>query len=182
MNEKEKYLWKLVAILAINLLLLVAVSAVGAEAVRLGDSGERVARIQHELSKRKLTESKTDGVFDLETRRGIMSFQSQEGIGKSGEADCATLLALGLDTRCSDCFSLHTELLARCIQLSGCLTYPEMLRKGTEILEETCGVPTLGDYIARNYPDFFRKSNEPSSDAYNAAVQVMRKAVFYADK
>ena len=178
MNEKTRYLWKLVTVLAVNLMLLAAVLLAEAEAARLGDSGERVALIQHELEKRKFFNGAVNGVFDIETRKGISSFQSLSGFEKSGEADYRTLSALGLDSRYSDCFSLQTELLARCVQLSGCLTFPEMLAKGAEILEKTGGASTLGDYITRNYPDFLKKSREPSDEAYNAALQVIKGAAF----
>lgn len=176
MNEKTKKLWKLAAFLAVNFALLIIVSAFSAEGSRLGDSGERIAQIQNELRKRNLCDGEINGVFDFETRRGISEIQSSAGKEKSGEADYETLCALGLGTRCSECFSARTELLARCIQLSGCRTIPEMLEKGSEILAETDGAKTLGKYISENHPDFAGRSTEPSADAYNAAIQLIRAA------
>lgn len=175
MNEKSKKMWQLVAILAINFVLLVVLYAFKAEAVRLGDSGERVAQIQLELKRKKLMSGEADGLFDFATRKAVSEFQRHSGIEKSGEADYKTLRALGMDSLYSDCFSLRTELLARCIQLSGCRTYPEMLKKADEILGETDGVQTLGKYISREFPDFSKNSNEPSVDAYNAALHAIRR-------
>lgn len=176
MNEKNKKLWQLVAILAVNLALLALVSFRSAEAMRLGSSGERIAEIQRELHRRNLFSGSINGFFDLETRRSISDFQSLSGIEKNGEADFKTLSALGLDSHYSDCFSAPTELLARCIQLSGCRSYPEMLKKGTEILDKTDSAFTLGKYISENHSDFSEFTDEPSADAYNAAVQAIRKA------
>ncbi|MBQ2903221.1 MAG: peptidoglycan-binding protein [Clostridia bacterium] len=174
MNEKTRYLWKLVAILAVNFALLIVISLTEAQAVRLGDSGERAAQIRRELRERKIIDGEINGVFDMETRKGISDFQLSAGLERSGEADFETLCALGLDSRCSECFSVQTELLARCIMLSGCRTYPEMLGSAAEILRKTRGAKTLGRYISENYPYFFKKTETPSDDAYNAAVQSVK--------
>ncbi len=179
MNEKSKKLWQIVAILAVNLALLAVVSVFNAKAIRLGNNGERVAEIQRELQRKNIFCGRINGFFDFETRNGISEFQRLNGIEKSGEADFKTLCALGLDTLHSDCFSARTELLARCIQLSGCRTYPEMLKKGDEILDKTNGALTLGKYISECFPDFVRLSDEPSVDAYNAAVHAIRKELFH---
>lgn len=176
MNKKSEKLWQLVAILAINLTMLILVSAFSADAARLGDSGERIAKIQHELRRENIFSGRISGFFDFETRRSIAEFQSLSGIERSGEADFATLCALGLDSRNSDCFSARAELLARCVQQSGCRTYPEMLEKCYEIIGKTDGVMTLGRYISENFPDFVKASVEPSVEAYNAAINAMRKA------
>lgn len=182
MNEKAKKRWQLVALLTVNLALLVIISFFNAEAIRLGDNGERVAEIQRELQRKNLFNGRINGLFDFDTRHGIAEFQSLRGIPKSGEADFETLRALGLDSRHSDCFSAHTELLARCIQQSGCRTYPEMLKKGNEILSKTNGALTLGKYISENCPDFIKNTDEPSVDAYNAAIHAIRKGTFSPDK
>lgn len=175
MNEKNRKMWQLVAILAINFVLLIVVYAFSAEAVRLGDRGERVAQIQLELKRKNYMSGETDGLFDFATKKAVSEFQRHSGIEKSGEADYKTLRALGMDSHYSDCFSLRTELLARCVQLSGCRTYPEMLKKADEILGETNGAKTLGKYISREFPDFFKKDDEPSVDAYNAVLHAIRR-------
>lgn len=168
MNQKNKRLWQITAVLAINLILLVAVSVFNAEAAKLGDSGERIAMIQRELQKMNLFDKEPDGLFDFETRREISAYGDNI-------TDFDMLFALGLDSDYSECFSSRTELLARCIQHSGCRTYPEMLRKGCEILEMTDGALTLGKYVSLNFSDFESFSAEPTCDAYNAAIQAIRK-------
>lgn len=181
MNEKSRKMWQLVAILAINFLMLVAVYTFNAEAVRLGDSGERVAQIQLELKRKNLMSGEADGLFDFATKKAVSEFQRHNGIEKSGEADYKTLRALGINSHYSDCFSLRTELLARCIQLSGCRTYPEMLKKADEILGKADGAQTLGKYISMNFPDFTKTADEPSVDAYNAALYAIRKRLAFAE-
>lgn len=175
MNEKSRRMWQLAAILAINFVLLVVLYAFNAEAVRLGDSGERVAQIQSMLKRNNIPDAEVNGFFDFATRKAVSEFQGLSGIEKSGEADFETLRVLGLDSRYSDCFSLRTELLARCIRLSGCRTYPEMLKKADEILGKTDGAQTLGKYISKEFSDFTELSAEPSADAYNAALFAIRK-------
>lgn len=175
MSKKSKKLWRLVAILAVNLAMLALVSFRNAEAIRLGGSGERVAQIQRELQRKNIFNGSINGFYDFETRQGISEFRSLIGIEKSGEADFKTLRALGLNSRYSDCFSARTELLSRCIQQSGCRTYPEMLKKGEKILNEANGAATLGKYISKNHPDFADITDEPSADAYNAAIEAIRK-------
>lgn len=177
MNEKSKKLWQTVAILSVNLILLILVSLFNTKAATLGDSGERIAQIQRELQRNNVYSGKINGLLDFETKHGIAEFQSFNGIERRGESDLKTLWALGLDSRHSDCFSSRTELLARCIQQSGCRTYSEMLIKAIEIIEETNDAQTLGKYISKNFPDFAKNTADPSDDAYNAAIQAIRIAV-----
>ena len=177
MDKKTKKLWQITALIAVNLALLIIVSSVNADAVRLGSNGERVARIQHELQKRKLFSGKISGTYDFATRRAISEFQLQIGIENSGEADFETISALGLYTECSELFSARSELLARCIYQSGCRTYPEMLEKATEIIKLTKGSQTMGRYISLYYPDFMSFSDNPSEEAYSAAMQAIKNSL-----
>lgn len=176
MSRKTKKLWKLTALLAVNLALLILISSVNARAERLGSSGDRVAEIQRELQKRQLFAGGKDGVFDFETRRAVSEFQEMNGIEISGEATHETLCALGLDSRYSDCFSAQVEVLARCIAVSGCRTYPEMLDKAEEILLKTEDATTLGKYIGMNYPDFWACDEVPTDEVYSAVIQAIRKS------
>lgn len=180
MNEKSKKMWQLVALLAINFVMLAVIYSFNADAVRLGDSGERVAQIQRVLKRNNILSAEVNGFFDFATRKAVTEFQGLSGIEKSGEADFETLRALGLDSH-SDCFSLRTELIARCVQLSGCRTYPEMLKKADEILKKTDSAQTLGKYISRNFPDFTKSADEPSVDAYNAALCAIRKRLVFEE-
>ncbi len=175
MSQKSKKMWQIVTLLAVNLTLLILVSSVSAKAVRLGGSGERVAEIQRELYKHNLFNGKPSGIFDLKTKSSAAEFQRINGLEVSGEANYGTVSALGLNSRSSECFSARAELLARCIRLSGCRTYPEMLAEAEKIVEITDGAETLGKYISENYPDFLFLSDEPSPEAYSAAVQIIRK-------
>lgn len=176
LSQKSKKMWQLAALLAVNLTLLILISSVSAKAVRLGGSGERVAEIQRELHKLNLFTEKPSGIFDFKTKSSAAEFQRISGLDANGEADYKTVSALGLNAASSECFSARTELLARCIIFSGCRTYPEMLTKAEEIIAETSGAVTLGKYIAENYPDFLFLSDEPSPEAYSAAIDAIRKA------
>lgn len=176
MCRKSKKMWQIVTLLAVNLTLLILVSSVSAKAVRLGGSGERIAEIQRELYKQNLFYGKPNGIFDFKTKDSTAEFQRLNGLDVNGEADYKTVSALGLNSGSSEYFSARTELLARCIRLSGCRTYPEMLTKAEEIIAETNGAVTLGKYISEYFPDFTADTAEPSPEAYSAAVASIRKA------
>ncbi len=176
MSSKTRKLWKLTALLAIDLVFLFLISSVCARAERLGSSGERVAAIQHELRKLNLYHGKENGIFDFETKKGISEFRKLNGLKHSGETNHETLRALGLDARSSECFSSDTELLARCITLRGCRTYPEMLAEADRIIENTRSALTIGKYISVNFPSFLSEDVTPSPEAYSAAIQAIRKS------
>ena len=175
MNPKTRKLWQITALLLLDIVILILISSVCANAEMLGSSGERVAVIQRELKKINLYQGNENGIFDFETGRAVAEFRSANGQGKSGEANHETLCALGLDTRSSECFSSQTELIAKCITLHGCRTYPEMLTEADMIIKNTTDALTLGKYISINYPQFLSEDVTPSPEAYSAAVQVIRR-------
>ncbi len=179
MNPKIKKLWQLTALLAVDLIILILISSVCARAEMLGSSGERVAAIQHELRKLNLYKGRENGIFDFETKKAVTEFRSINGLKKIGETNHETLCALGLDARASECFSSDAELLARCITLSGCRTYPEMLGEADRIIKNTSCALTLGKYISVNYPHFLSADVTPSPEAYSAAVQAIRKSAHF---
>ena len=179
MNRKSKKLWQITVLLAVDLVLLILISTVSARAEMLGSSGERVARIQQELQKRNFYHGKANGVFDFETKRAVAEFCRQENLGNESQTDCKTLCALGLDSGSYECFSANAELIARCVTLSGCRTYPEMLNTAEQIAEKTDGVLTLGKYISINYPQFLSEVVTPSDEAYSAAIQAIRKSAHF---
>lgn len=177
MNQKTKKLWHLVMLLTVDLALLILIASVcasKAQAMCLGCSGERVAAIQQRLAEMGVYSGLPTGEYNLETRRAIKKIQHENGLAASGETDFETLAAMGINSRTALCFTAEAELLARCIQLSNCQSYPEMLEKGIEILKETESPNTLGKYIAQNFPDFLFHTNEPTSQAYSAALQAIR--------
>lgn len=169
MNKK---LWHILMLLAFDFALLVLISSANAQALHLGHSGERVLIIQRQLSESGFFSGKANGEYGLDTRKSIKKFQRENGLDSSGETDYETLNALGISSRTAPCFSLEAELLARCIQESGCITYSEMLEKGIEILEETREINTLGSYVTANFPDM-NYMKEPACAAYSAAVQAL---------
>lgn len=175
MTSKTKKLWQLVMLLAFDLAILILLSSFSSaktQALYLGCNGEKVACIQQKLSEIGFYSGKINGEFNFNTRRGIENFQKTNGIEPSGEADYETVSALGIDSE-TVCFSSKAELLARCIQQSVCQSYPEMLEKGIEILNETDGAVTLAQYISKNFPDFYKNKtpDEPTSEVYKAALQ-----------
>lgn len=177
MNRKTKKLWHLVMLLAVDLALLILIGTLCAartQAMFLGCSGERVAAVQRRLAQAGIYNGLSDGEYCIETRSAVRKFQRENGLSASGETDFETLFAMGINSRTAPCFTTEVELLARCIQQSGCHTYPQMLQKGTEILSITDGSITLGQYISETFPDFLSHSDEPSSQAYSAALQAIR--------
>lgn len=174
MNKK---LWHIVMLLAVNLSLLIlisSVSQVGAYALCLGCSGERVAAVQTALSEKGLYKGKISGSYDFATRKAVKIFQRQNGIHPSGEADFETVCALGLDSRSGECFSARTELLARFLSVNAGPDYPDMLAAGEELLKNAGCLP-LSRYIFNMYPDFCNDVSdiEPTSQAYAAALQIL---------
>lgn len=176
MTQKSKKLWHLVMLLAFDLALLILISSLictRSYAMHLGSEGERVSQVQQHLAQCGFYEGEANGIFSLETRSALKKFQKNCGMKANGETDYETLEALGISSRTAVCFTAEAELLARCIQLSGCLSYHEMLEKGVEILESTGGIGTLGNYAASTFPDIFSEVDEPMCQAYSAAVQAM---------
>ncbi len=174
MTQKNKKLWQLLTLLAADLAFLILISTFTANATHMGDSGERVALIQQALAEKKFFSEKISGIYCTKTDKAIKNFRRSAGISRNGEADRATLDALGISSRTDPCFSAEVELLARCIQQSGCHTYAEMLKKGLEILDKTKAARTLGSCVSELYPDILR-ADEPSSEAYSAALHAIRE-------
>lgn len=179
MNSKTKKLWQLTILLAVDLIFLILISSVCARAEMLGSRGERVAAIQNELKRLNLYSGEENGVFDFETKNALAEFRRINGLGKAGETDYKTLCALHLDARAYVCFSSEAELLARCLTLSGCRTYPEMLKEADKILKITNNALTLGKYISVNFPYFLSDKASPSPKAYSAAVHALRKSAHF---
>lgn len=160
-------------LLAFDFALLMLISSANAQAMHLGFSGERVLTVQQQLAKAGFYAGKCSGEFNLETRSAIRKFQKANGLEVNGETNFETLEAMGISSRTSVCFTAEAELLARCIQQSGCHGYHEMLDKGIEILRESGGMNTLGKYAADNFSDSLIYAGEPSCTAYSAAVQAI---------
>lgn len=173
MKQKSKKLWLLVMLLALDFALLVLISSANAQAVHLGCNGERVLAVQKKLEKAGFLKNTADGSFSLETRSALKKFQKANNIEASGETDYQTLDALKISSRTALCFTAEAELLARCIQQSGCHGYHEMLEKGCEILRQTNGISTIAYYAANNFSDNIVSTDEPSCQAYSAAVQAI---------
>lgn len=177
MNRRTKKMWHLVMLLAVDLALLVLIGSLCAartQALFLGCSGERVAAVQRKLTQTGFYNGVCDGEYCIETRSAVKKFQRKNELSPNGETDFETLITMGVTSRTAPCFTAEVELLARCIQQSGCLSYPQMLDRGIEILSATENSVTSGQYISDSFPDFLTHSDEPSSQAYSAALQAIR--------
>ena len=168
----HKKSWQLVMLLAVDFALLVLISSVTAQALHLGQSGERVLAVQQQLSESGFFCGEKSGRLDFATRNAIKKFQKANALEPSGKTDYATLEAMNISSRTAECFTPEIEILARCIQSSGCNTYPEMLEKGIEILKAAKGISTLCGYAYDNLSevDF---SREPICEAYSAALHAL---------
>lgn len=177
MNGKTKKAWHLVMLLAVDLaflILIASLSSSGACALRLGCIGNRVAEIQQYLYAEGFYDGKISGVFDTETRKAVKNFQKANKLDRSGEANCSTLSALGINSENGIFFEAETELLARYIQSQGCCSYAQMLDKAKEILANSRGATTMSNIIFTDYPDFM--NTQPSDSAYNAAAEAIKDA------
>lgn len=177
MTQKTKKLWQLVMLLALDLALLVFISTLSsstARAMRMGYSGERVAEVQRILNIEGFFVDNPSGTYCIKTNRAIKEFQKTAGMECSGEADFETLKKMGISSCTSLCFTAETELLARCIQQSGCQTYSEMLNTGQEIIQKTKAARTMGSYVCEFFPNAVN-AGEPSAAAYSAALHAIRE-------
>ena len=168
----HKKAWQLVMLLAVDFALLVLISSVSSRALHLGQSGERVLAVQEQLAQAGFFNGNKSGMLDLGTRKAIKNFQKANALEASGKTDYTTLKTMGISSRTAECFTPEIEILAQCIQASGCRTYPEMLAKGIEILKTAKGISTLCSYACDNLPDI-DFSREPICKAYSAALQAL---------
>lgn len=179
MSEKNRKMWYMVMLVATNLFLLILIGTAAspsAQALCLGCSGEKVAAVQRRLKEKGIYSGEINGSYDFATRKAVKAFQSENGLENSGEADYETITVLGVDLR-GECFSLRTELLARYLEKHGGVTYYELLESGNKLLSDAGCMP-LGEYLLSIDSDFFKNisSDEPSSEAYAAALHVIRFA------
>lgn len=177
LDEKTKRLWQLLALLAVDFIMLAAISvssSARSQAVCLGCSGERVSEIQRRLNDKGFYCGEINGSYDFATRQSVRKFRKASGLKSGSDADYQTLNALGINSH-SECFSAQTEILARYIESFGGNNYLEMLQTGTQALEHSGGT-TLCLYLMQSEPEFRRMifSGEPSSEAYAAAIQSLR--------
>lgn len=181
MSEKNRKMWHMVMLVAVNLFLLILIATAvspEAQALCLGCSGEKVAAVQRRLKEKGIYSGEINGSYDFATRRAVKTFQNQNGLESSGEADYKTVAALGVDLR-GECFSLRTELLARYLSKHGGVNYYDMLASGERLLREAGGV-TLSRHILSLDSGFFEDitDDEPDSAAYAAALQAIRLAEY----
>lgn len=177
MSEKNRELWQITVIVAVNLLLLIIISAVRADAVCLGCSGEKVAAVQNALKNNGFYGGEISGEFGFETRKALKAYQKKAGLHDSGETDYLTVSALGLGARTGECFDASTEILARYLKIKGGSNYPEMLTSAQRIIDESGQLP-LTQYLLNSDEDFFDEllRTEPSSQSYSSALQAIRTA------
>lgn len=93
---------------------------VGAAAIRQGNRGDTVKRIQQKLKRWGYYSGKVDGVFGAATKKAVKSFQRKNGLSADGIVGAITLAALGLSgggtsSKGSSYTSSDTQLLARLI-------------------------------------------------------------------
>jgi peptidoglycan hydrolase-like protein with peptidoglycan-binding domain len=81
------------AVISAQPLPLPAVSTVAQ--ISVGDSGTEVQRLQEALSRRGVFGAKATGFYGPLTRNAVASFQSSQRLPATGQADSATLSALG---------------------------------------------------------------------------------------
>lgn len=177
MSEKNRKMWYMVMLVATNLFLLILIGTAAspsAQALCLGCNGEKVAAVQRRLKEKGIYSGEINGGYDFATRKAVKAFQSKNGLKSSGEADYETVAALGVDTK-GECFSLRTQLLARYLERHGGVNYYELLEAGEKLLSDA-GCAPLGQYILSIDSDFYKNisDDEPSSEAYAAALHVIR--------
>ena len=176
MTEKNRELWQVTAIIAINLAILILLLTVfRADAVCLGQSGEKVSAIQKALADQGFYSGEADGNFNLATRKAVKEFQKANGLDSNGEADFETLVRLGIGIGSGGCFAVETEILARYLKLCGGKDYPEMLLNAENILSDSDGFALTRAVFNQDSFSFDSLiSAEPSSEAYSAALHALK--------
>lgn len=96
MTRRQKRL--VLGLLAILLAQLAALGwSMGARAaIRPGESGERVVKMQEKLKRWGYYDGEVDGVFGSGTRKAVERFQKQNGLAQDGIVGAETLRALGM--------------------------------------------------------------------------------------
>lgn len=134
-------MWSLVAILALNLLLLILVTQAlqhktenTKDAVSsLGMRGEEVRRVQRALREQGYFTGEEDGVFSLALRKAVRQYQEKNGLEPTGEADAATLRLLEISQ--SAAANTDEELLAHLIMhMAGGKNYQQQVCVGAVAL------------------------------------------------
>ncbi len=177
MTEKSRELWQVTAIIAINLvILIVLLTAFRAEAVCLGQSGEKVAAVQRALAQKDIYHGEINGEYGFGTRNAVKKYQRKLSIEDTGEADFKTLRSLGLSAESGECFCVETEILARYLKLCGGSTYPEMLESAENILSASSNL-TLSHTLFSDDNISYKSliSSEPSSASFSAALYAAKK-------
>lgn len=183
--NRSKKAWAVVAILALNLLLIFLVSKLVSPAhitvdAALGDQTEEVRLVQQALQESGQYQGKQDGKFSYSLRRALRQFQKEQKIPRSGEIDAATLEALGISSQGQK--SVDAVLLARFIQWkAGKRTYQEQIAAGAVLLNRVQH-PAYPDTIAgvllqdAAFPDATMEILEmrPGEQAQNAARECIQ--------
>ena len=176
MSEKARELWQITLVVAINLaLLIIIIFSSRADAVCLGQSGEKVAAVQRSLLQKNFYSGEINGEYNFGTRNAVKKYQRLFGVEDTGEADFETLRLLGLDAKSGECFSVETEILARYLKLCGGSTYPEMLSSAKNILYEAEN-SSLSHIIFSDNSISYKSliSSEASSDSFSAALYAIK--------
>lgn len=118
--KQVRSIWQLAVIILLNLLVIVAVpsgAAPESEQVlsKMGSRGDEVRQIQTKLKNLGLYTGEVDGIFGLQTKNAVKSFQQSKGLAVDGIAGKMTLAALGISASPTGAQSNSVELLARVI-------------------------------------------------------------------
>ena len=127
-NFPERKLFEGLCIVMVAILVLVSVQPIAfAAALRRGDSGDDVTKLQKKLKNWGYYNGSVDGVFGGGTEEAVMYFQQKNGLTADGVVGNATAKALGLtlsggsssgssgSSSSSQSASGDTYLLAKCV-------------------------------------------------------------------
>lgn len=122
MKSGKKYLFRILAVLLLNLLIISLVINAPGESVetlsKYGSRGNEVVQIQTKLKAMGLYTGQIDGIYGSQTQSAVIAFQKRKGLAADGIAGPKTLSALGISGNSSGSgqfSSSELELLARMV-------------------------------------------------------------------
>ncbi len=116
-SKAAKKIWQIMMILLVNIFIITFISTSNAEALsKMGSRGDEVTQIQQALKDRGFYRGNVDGIFGIQTKNAVISFQKSNSLTADGIAGPKTLSALGISgSTNTNVGSSDYNLLARII-------------------------------------------------------------------
>ncbi len=105
MQNRLKYIWKIVVVVLVNVLVIAIITNLGSSIQTLskvGSQGAEVKQVQTKLKELGYYKGNIDSIFGSQTKSALLSFQRAKGLTADGIAGPKTLKALGIGSSTGD--------------------------------------------------------------------------------